>query len=168
MPLTPDEIEEIRLHAHRYAGPFTPTYHRLATAVERLAGHIQETKTVCGDDVPTEAENAEARDHILRGAEELKRARAVAGWKRITAESAARLHGGEPPRCESCRWWQAIEASDEDRGLCRASLPMSPSPGDVMGEWLQTLPGDWCRHHEPRLPHPLRVLGSAGETAGGG
>jgi hypothetical protein len=148
MPLTPDEVESIRLHARNYAGPFTPTYQRLAAAVVSLAEHIQGGKAMADD------ESVVARDHILRGAEELKRSSA-------DRQPAASV-------CQTCRWWDPISDADGERGLCRASLPISTSEHSVWGEWLQTGSRDWCRHHEPAKPHPLRVFATGADTAGGG
>ena len=39
--MTADEIEAVRLHAHRYSGPFTPTFQRLAISVERLVDELR-------------------------------------------------------------------------------------------------------------------------------
>lgn len=138
--LTPDEIEEIRLHAHRYAGPYTPTYHRLATAVKRLAEHLQETAAVCADDLPTAEETAAARNHILRGANELK-----AGGGRP-----------EPSACANCRYWREIADADDDRGECRRRPPVA-SAG--VTPFPQSHATDWCGEWEGKSPHPLRVLG---------
>lgn len=159
MPLSRDEIEEIRLHAHRYAGPFTPTFQRLAANIGRLVSHILENPMP--DDLPTTEENAAAAshaDHILRGAEELKRRQAVEGWREKTLASSDRYHAAPavPIACRSCQWWDEQEHG-RGRGLCRAALPQADVGGD--GVWPVTRGDDWCRLHEPAAPHPLRVHG---------
>ena len=158
MPLTPDEIEEIRLHAHRYAGPFTPTYQRLASAVERLAQHIQETNAVCGDDLPTTEETAEARDHILRGAEELKRRRAVEGWREKTVASS-NLHHGVGESCASCRHWHRGRG---EAGVCRRYPPR------VGQERPEVMSSEWCGEYQSLTPHPLRVMSAPANLRVGG
>lgn len=142
MPLSRDEIVEIRTHAHRYAGPYTPTYFKLAAAVVRLADHLLETPAVCGDDLPTSAENAIARDHILRGALEL----------------AAKEPEPLAPSCGTCRYWFAMPEVSDNRGQCRRRPPIAFSGDELLAAFPQTFSADWCGEHNGR-PHPLRVLG---------
>jgi hypothetical protein len=129
--LTADEIEEIRLHARRYSGPFTPTFQKLAANVERLVAHITEDDMACADDLPTSDENAAARDHILRGQAELRR-----------------VGPPGPPSCGSCVFWVA-GSGPSMHGRCRRHPPRDQG-------FPSTTVTEWCGEYQAR-PQPLRV-----------
>ena len=126
--LTDDEIEAIRLHARRYSGPFAPTFQKLAAGVERLVARITEDAMSCADDLPTDDENAAARDHILRGQAELRLV----------------LPPG-PPSCGSCRFFQGTG----NRSQCLRNPPGADGFPRVSID-------DWCGEHQAR-PQPLRI-----------
>jgi len=56
--------------------------------------------------------------------------------------------------CKNCAWWDGLELTDDERGLCRARSPRfhpsSVDGGGTHGEWPQTLADDWCREYAPK------------------
>ena len=93
--LTVDEVRAINREAQRYgaANCWTGTSGTLAADIRRLVNHIMEgAGMACEYPEGGTDDQAVAVDHILRGAEELKRERAAGGFKRLAAASAEKYH----------------------------------------------------------------------------
>lgn len=65
--------------------------------------------------------------------------------------------------CARCRYWDQI---NEERGQCRRLSPRwhpdAVHGGGVMGDWPQTLIGDWCGEWDYKMSSAQAPVGVPG------